>query len=732
MISPKKLLNQLKGFEYYLITAVITLIITYFIYELSNVDLHLPFYYYGDEHFNYVLAKNIVDNGWILNNKFLGTPGIGQLYDFPLGTENIHLIIIKFITFFTDNHFLIINVFFIIGFVLISTASLFTVRKFNLSYPVAILISLLFAFIPYHFFRGTHHLFLSSYFVVPLQILIILKVINNNEIFTFVKGSGGFFRIRNLFVIALIYIISSGGIYYAFFTCFLLFIAILYKLLYIKRFKTIVEPILILAMIVFFIIINNLPTILYHSRFGDNPEVGLRVPGETEILGLKTIQLLLPVANHRIPYLAKLREDYNINMPNINENSSASLGIFGSIGFLFLLSVAVFKITSVYKPFDSLLKKLSVLNLASFIFGTVGGLGTVFSFIISPSIRSQNRISVFIAFFSLFAIGIVLEFVYKKIKNKYIYFSILFFLLLVGVLDQATKSIIIRQGNYINKFTSDKSFINKIEQSLPSNSKVFQLPYFPFPENGPIHNLPDYDHYIGYFHSTNVKWSYGGIKGREASLWQKRTASLPPQQMLLKLKSNGFNGIYIDRRGYVDNASKMESDFSRILGEEPVISDYGNLSFFDLNNEALDTISLKSNSDKIALFNSLNQNGVSAWYLGEGWFDQTTNETWSNGKNSSILIDIKNPTKDLVLTANLAPMLRSQIVDISINKSKLGQWIVEKEGLYSINIPSAFLNKDINIINFYLPNSTSPKELNINEDTRTVAIGVKFLQLKEK
>lgn len=43
-------------------------------------------------------------------------------------------------------------------------------------------------------------------------------------------------------------------------------------------------------------------------------------------------------------------------------------------------------------------------NLFAFLLGTVGGFGAVFSFVIRPQLRGLNRISVYIAFFSIAAV----------------------------------------------------------------------------------------------------------------------------------------------------------------------------------------------------------------------------------------------------------------------------------------------------------------------------------------
>ena len=46
------------------------------------------------------------------------------------------------------------------------------------------------------------------------------------------------------------------------------------------------------------------PTIVYWMRHGTNNAVATRYPWEADIFGLKMVQLLMPIINHRIPLLA--------------------------------------------------------------------------------------------------------------------------------------------------------------------------------------------------------------------------------------------------------------------------------------------------------------------------------------------------------------------------------------------------------------------------------------------
>src|SRR5262249_34041228 len=121
---------------------------------------------------------------------------------------------------------------------------------------------------------------------------------------------------------------------------------------------------------------------------------------------------------------------------------------------------------------------------------------------------------------------------------------------------------------------------------------VFQLPYMPFPECGPGHNLKDYELLRPYLHSTRLRWSHGAIKGRETDEWQKMVAALPAPDMLERLIASGFSGLYIDRRGYADRGAALEAALTRLLDAEPLTSASGTRVFFILT-ERIETTTFR-------------------------------------------------------------------------------------------------------------------------------------------
>lgn len=582
----KLLKTRLKAVGIYCLAVFSCLILLIWILKLWEADLKIPFGYSGDLLTNGMLVKGMIDNGWYLNNYFVGMPMGLHMQDYPMA-DNFHFMIMKIISLFSSNWVVTVNLYFLLTFPLATITSLITLRQFKISYPVSVVISLLFTFLPYHFFRGTAHLYLASYYMIPLIVMVILWCFRENQMLIRNDETSGKkkldLRSPKLIISVLISLLAaSTGVYYAFFAVFFLVLTGLIGYINKRTFQPLLISGVLAAIISLGLLINISPSLIYKYKYGINQEVGERGFNESEIYGLKITQMLLPVPGHRISALSDIAYKYINLAPLVTENHTAALGITGSIGFVVLLGLLF------YNASVDELSLLSLLNISAVLLGTIGGFGTVFAMTVSPQIRAYNRISVYIAFFSLFAVAILLQ----RIKIKYLktglvkawFYILLVLILSVGILDQTTESFSIDNAQIKEEFENDRNFISKVEAILPQNSRVFQMPYVPFPENPPVNKMGDYELFKAYLHSRTLRWSYGTMKGREGDVWQKQVSGMPADNMVKQLSTAGFNGIYIDRYGYTDMAAGIEEKLVEILGTKPIISTNNRLAFFDMHN----------------------------------------------------------------------------------------------------------------------------------------------------
>lgn len=556
-----------------LIAVVLTLLILCFALKLWRADLRVPLHYNGDALLHAMFIKGVSTNGWYWQNPSLGAPDGLKMYDFP-AVDNSAAVVFWFISLFTANAILILNIFYLLTFPLVAVSSLYVFRQFNLPYAPSLFSALLFTFLPYHFMRGESHLFLSAYYFVPLVVLVLLWLTREEP-----------FRLRGFkFVLSIVICVAVGssGIYYPFFSCFLLLVAGAAGSLNQGRLRPLGVAALLVLITFAVLAINLSPSLVYIYRQGDAGITHRYLDGP-EIYGLKIVQLLLPVSGHRIEFLNRLKRTYNEGT-DVTESDAAALGFVGSVGFLVLIGQLLYRRRLVEN--GRLVNDLSILNIFAVLLGTVGGVGSLFAVFVSAGIRSYNRVSVFIAFFSLFAIAIGLDQIYRRYvktsRARAVFHVLLGCVLLAGVYDQTTRAFVPEYASIKTEFLSDREFMKDVEASVPSGAMIFQLPYIPFPEHPRVNRMVDYDHLRGYLHSQNLHWSYGAMKNRDTDLWQQRVGALPVEELARVLSFSGFSGIYLDRNGYEDNGAARETELANVLQVKPLASRNGRLLFFNL------------------------------------------------------------------------------------------------------------------------------------------------------
>ncbi|MEK7832099.1 MAG: hypothetical protein AAB401_13485, partial [Acidobacteriota bacterium] len=262
----------------------------------------------------------------------------------------------------------------------------------------------------------------------------------------------------------------------------------------------------------------------------------------------------------------------------------------GGLGFLYLLVWLFFRKPEIARlrsvGTEGALDHLSLLTISSVLLATVGGFSSLVAFFLTPQVRAYTRISIFIAFFAIFAALTMFERLSQRMSAKLwqrvSFWGLMLVVAYFGAWESYSPRFTPRYDSVRAEFEADGEFIRGLEARLPAGAMIFQLPVAVFPENPKIHQMLDYDLARGYLHSRNLRWSYGAIKGRESELWQRGLVEKPPAEMAEALALGGFSGIYLDRNGYPDRAAKLESELAAVFGAPPLANSGARLSFFDL------------------------------------------------------------------------------------------------------------------------------------------------------
>ena len=577
----------------FLLMILIILGMMYHLMDLGDMKLNIPMQYLGGDDMGVIVnAKMMVEQGWNMTSDRLGAPYSVQYYDFTSSMmHNAGLVIMKIFALITRDAAATMNLSYLSIFFIAGIISYFVMRNLKVNCWVNALASSVFALSPYMLYRNIGHIVLTECYFVPLSILLCLWIYARDDVL--VPDKNFFKRKINYVALLFTFLIANNGIaYYPFFTCFIFMVTAVSKLVKTGKIKEGLRGVIATVMVCFFVVLSILPGKIYTMTHGTNAAAIDRAGFEqAELYGMKISQLFMPVNGHGI--YDKYIDIYNENAFLVNENSTAYLGIIGMIGFIILM-------ICLFTKKDSALNKrlgyLSELNITMVLMGTIGGIGAMFSFFISPMLRGYNRISIFIEYACILAVALLADKLVnvlkarinnkkeKKVKYNILLYgmTVVFGCICVFSIWEGCPALVTPAYDTIEaEYTSDKEFVEAIEDELAPGSMIYQLPYHKYPEDGPVNDMADYHLYIGYLHSNTLKWSYGSIKGREEDEWNESVSEMKYEDMVSYLKEQGFAGIYVERRAYTEEElTELENTLEAITGSKPLESNNNNLSFF--------------------------------------------------------------------------------------------------------------------------------------------------------
>ncbi len=583
--------------------ALLALAAAGWVLKLWQADLALPFRYaqLDDTKFYLMLIRSVIRHGWFEAGSSLGAPFGQQLADFPQGADNLNFLIVRVLALFSSNPALIANLFYLLTFPLAAVSAFLVMRKLDVASAAAAVVAVLFALLPYHFYRGESQLMLSAYYSVPLSAYLFLSTFVGDARFKRRASSAGgalaWLSWRTARTVLLCAVIASSGLYYAAFALVLLSAGALVALLARRGRAAVMSTVGCVALIGVVLVANLSPSLIYRSEHGANPSIA-RTLTDTELLGLKPSQLLLPVQGHRLPLLSDLNGEYaKAASTSYCEQCYETLGSVGDVGFLWLLAGALAALlgAGALLAGSRLYRPAALGVLLSLLIASVGGFSSLLAYFLTPDVRGWNRMSLFIAFFSLLAVAGLTQAGLRRLKRRvrgaYWPALALVVLLAVGVLDETSPDFVPRYRTSANEYRSDTAFFGSVQARLGAGASVFELPYVPFPEGygAPASAVgfaspnfgTTYEETRGYIASTSLRWSYGVAKGRPED-WESELAAKPLGLAVAAASLSGFEGLVIEPSGYQVSPAVLRGALRAQLGEQPLVSRGGDLWFFDL------------------------------------------------------------------------------------------------------------------------------------------------------
>lgn len=541
----------------------------------------------GDEAQFLVWGKNLIETGTIEKSGRLGAPFEANFSDFPLVfTMRFDFIILRLLAFiFSTDIFIALSLHYVVLPTLTGLTAFLGLRQIKIARWISAGGAIIFAFLPFYFQRNIGHWGLTTYEFVPLTFLLCVWGYRQQMFFPLKKDV---FLKKPLNWAALLFCIliaNNGSGYWASFSCFFLLLTAIFAVIDTKKRITAMPCLVAFGIIVTSFLLSISPYIVYWAENGKNPMVGQRVVWEPEMYGLKIAQMMIP---YEIPgntgWERKIKK-YHDSAPLVNENRTAYLGLAGTIGFCVLL-IRAFGLQLAGK--SRLINLFARLNLAGTLLALIGGMATVFSVVLGGGLmlRGYNRISVFLGFLAIATVCWMIDRQWRQtkgMKRQYVIAGavVLFaahFVLLYPLVHHRPDF-----GALQTMYQTTRKFFMDVEATLPAGAMVYQMPYHPFPEKGPVNKMGDYALFIGFLCSDTLRWSYGGMYGRGGDAWHARVAALPLKQRLQVLSLVGFAGIYIDRRAYTpEEMTVLDQALRNYLQEEAQISKDKNLCFYPM------------------------------------------------------------------------------------------------------------------------------------------------------
>lgn len=628
--------KEIVGFTF---NIFVTFIILAVVFQLWNKDIHVPIAYQNDGLGAVATIKNMIKGNGIWRWPDWAAP----FGDFCYHVDYIlPVCIIKIIIIFTHDIAVVVNIFWIITYLLTAITTYLLLRKLKIKYLVAIFGSVIYNFLPYHYFR-IEHFWLCGCYVIPLAVWIILDGL---ELITYEKYiiTIGKYKIKKNTVINSLFafIIGLNGIYYAIFTIILHLIVSFFYSINNKRIKYLIDSVINSIFVFIPIIIFYFIPALLDGGKNLSQIAASRNIADIERYGLRIFLLFFPVQGHRISAFADFTKKYSEILQINNEAFTVVLGAIMSLGLI--LSILSLFCRKIFKK-HNIISQLGLMNLIILFIACTGGMANYIGIFLTSAIRCFNRMSIFIALNSMIVICILLDQLHLKKSLEILLITILTFL---GVWDQTSDSFAQysffhpEKNEYQWAYTEKEKeyhelckYFDSIEETVGEGASIYQMPQSPYYGSG---NIP-FAKIKAYVCSQSLKWTYSDLYG-EYKEWQNEIEQRETVDFLNSISLLGMSGILIDKNSYetIEEFEKICKEIKSVCKVKELVDDSGSLYFYNITNYKNDFLHKFSDEDLEVMRDALKDqiDGVDVNYVNMNDFF-----ILNKGKNKDDIISLE-------------------------------------------------------------------------------------------
>jgi hypothetical protein len=613
------LLRSLSGkFLLPMLAALVALLLGMLLMHVFRWNLSIPWSYpkpATDQVWQLMLSKTLLDNGWILNNHYLGAPAYAQWYANPAAqTSSLHSVLMLGLSLFIHDAVKVQQVYFLLNFPLIALTSFLACRLLGIAKTPSAVISILYPFVTYRF-NLQIYAYLPNYFAIPLALVAVYWALNGDYSDGVSPGErlaralrrslgGRKFWLGALFVTLVA--LSDG--YYAFFTLLLLGFAVGIRIICgdIRRPGTLVAPLALIVILIIVALTVAWPLTAYKkAHLGEFYPNGIEDPAlvkhsfEAEVYASNLVMLLAPAPGiHRVPGLARVGQEM-LNSTNearlFKVGDFSPLGLLGSGLFTASLMLMVWAVIRQRASLSVMMDRTRdpnqvlwasvVLSFIIFLCATSGGVGSLVAFIY-PAIRDYQRFSIFLIFVLYVGAGAALTQVLKSTSSlkRVLWMALAALVCVLSLLDQIPANSWHGTEEARTRYLAERSFVHHIEAELPAGAMVYNYPYSQYLEDSKYYGWGGFSHVRLYLHSSKLHWSNGASKNSPVDDWHARLARLPPAQLVTELQAVGFRGMVIDRSVVGDDEyNQLSAALQQVTGRLPTSDAASKLAFIPLD-----------------------------------------------------------------------------------------------------------------------------------------------------
>ena len=516
---------------------------------------------------------------WYQTTDTRGFPGEMNLNLFP-GIDITQNSLAVLLGVLSPSPFLGLNLLIIVSFPMTAAATVLAFRLVGLTGLWAVVLSLAFTFIPYHWGRSLGHVYLGTTYAAVTGVALALLV-----------AQGRLDRARRtttLLAIGLVVVTAWSGVYYAAFGILVLLVALVWRGVTGASLAAIARNAWPLALMLALSALALIPAAIARTQESIN-NLGNRPPYESVELAGSLALALVPAPVSVLPYMGYYNEaakELTAQAPNNEALALTNYGTWTSLAALAFAILWAFRRIRRGTPLPRDFRFLTLLGGVLLLFFVPWGLNSLFATYASAQIRAWNRLvpSLLLLTFLLAATAITAS---PRIRERAATFVGAGVVVTIVVVDQVVPYRALYSST-ASRFAEDtratRAYADLVNERIPEHCGVVQLPFMVYPENGLREpRLNDYDHLWQALLNPQKKWSYGAVRGTMSEQRVLEASTRAERGDVEYLRSIGACAVHVDSRGYTeDQLTDVARRLELAAGAPVAIGREGQWTLFDV------------------------------------------------------------------------------------------------------------------------------------------------------